>query len=554
MNRSLVGSAISLVSLMAATAALGATGIVFEDLNANGVHDEGEPGIGGIFVQAGGTVTKSDELGRYVLEATAQVEQRATGPNKSSFSPFIVLTRPRGYDCDVWYRRGPGDFALRRRTELGSDFVFVHMSDAHTTDVPGDLSKYGIPGPVASMPNWLSGMAMWGVFRMQNPGLDKEVAVEALRKKLAKYHDVSEMGEIRLMGTLVGDIVDEPDRTVDPAAEFRAATQELRALAPAFVLSTGDLVVESNAGDAESIERWMKFYATETRATGLTFYDTIGNNELAGSENGDFNFDDPGYGKGLFRERFGPTFYSFDRGGFHFIALDTHFHVDPLDDSWNSQEMEREVRLWLLADLDAHRDRKIVILNHEPFRGDPEWSIPSSYIPEAAGQEWLETFDVPYTFSGHLHINGTTSEGKTQHVMTGALSGARWTMPPEVYPRGYRLVQAHDGELFTAWKKLGQPLLGFVTPTDSSLFATAPLGSAPNLVVVVAADTDGPLAEVSLAVNGAAVELERWSEYFFAALIVGPASDSFLELSGVSRNGRMRKRTLGTPPAGAAAN
>lgn len=542
-----VGSAVLVVATMATTAALSATGVVFEDRNANGVRDDGEPGISGVYVQAGGAVTMSDDLGRYVLEAKAQVEQRATGPNKSSHSPFVVLTRPRGYDCDVWYRRGPGDFALRRRAELGSDFFFIHMSDAHTTDLSADLSVYGIPAPIARMPNWLSGMAMWSAIRIQNPGVDKQVAIEVLRKKLVQYHDVSEMGETGLMGTWVGDVVDEPDRTVAPAGDFRAAVRELRAMAPAFVVSTGDLVLESNDGDAKTIERWMKFYAAQTRATGLSFYDTIGNNELAGTENDDFNFDDPGYGKGLFRERFGPTFYSFDRGGFHFVALDTHSHVNPADDEWNSQEMEREVRLWLLADLHAHRDRRVVILNHEPFRGDPEWSIPSAYIPEAAEQEWLQKFEVPYTLSGHLHVNGTTSEGNTQHIMTGAFSGLRWTMPPEVYPRGYRLVQAHDGELFTAWKELGEPLLGFVTPRDSTLFATAPLNSASNLVVIVGADADGPLAEVSLTVDGNAVELDRWSDFFFAARLVGPADGAALQLSGRTRAGHTLERTLGTP-------
>ncbi len=97
--------------------------------------------------------------------------------------------------------------------------------------------------------------------------------------------------------------------------------------------------------------------------------------------------------------------------------------------------------------------------------------MPATYVPEVEDQEWLGKFNVPYTLSGHLHINGSTSEGGTQHVMTGALSGLRWTLPPEVFPRGYRLVQVRGGELFTAWKGLGEPLLGFVTPGDASMYA-----------------------------------------------------------------------------------
>jgi len=538
------GAVLGHVGLSAAESAESVAGVVFEDTNANGLRDPGEDGISGVYVQLGALVSKTDETGRYVIEGAADAARNAEASKSSAHSPFVVLTRPRGFDCDRWYQKGGGDFALRPRETMSEDFVFVHMSDAHISDRPADVGEFGIPRPIAKLPKWLGGIAMWGAVRLQAPQVDSEVVVEALRRSLADRHDVSGMSDVALMGLYVHEVIRHPKKMVDPAGDFGRALEELRSLQPAFVVSTGDLVIESNNSDAKSIERWMKFYANETRSTGLNFYDTIGNNELAGTENVRFKVTDPGYGKALFRERFGPTYYSFDRGDLHFVALDTHEHTDLSEDDWSSQTMEVEVREWLEIDLANHRDRRVVALNHEPFRGDPAWSMPETYVPEIENQEWLREFNVPYTLSGHLHINGTASEGGTQHVMTGALSGLRWTLPPEVFPRGYRLVQVRDGELFTAWKGLGEPLLGFVTPVDASMYATAPLKTDARLLVIAAADTATPFAEVSLRVDGEPVALERWSDFFFAAELETPAAQSSLRVEARTQEGRVLVRKL----------
>lgn len=542
------GAAFGHAGLLAAESAESVAGIVFEDANANGLRDPGEPGIPGVYVQLGALVSKTDETGRYVIEGGGDAARAAEASKSSAHSPFVVVTRPRGYDCDRWYQKSGGDFALRPREAMPQDFVFVHMSDAHISNRPADVGEFGIPRPIAKMPKWLGGIAMWGAVRVQAPQIDSEVVAEALRRSLADRHDVSGMSDIALMGLYVHDVIRHAKKMVDPAGDFGRALDELRSLQPAFVVSTGDLVIESNNSEAKPIERWMKFYATETRATGLHFYDTIGNNELAGTENVRFKVTDPGYGKALFRRRFGPTYYSFDRGDLHFVALDTHTHTDLSEDDWSSQTMEAEVREWLDIDLANHRDRRVVVLNHEPFRGDPAWSLPATYVPEVEDQEWLGKFNVPYTLSGHLHINGSTSEGGTQHVMTGALSGLRWTLPAEVFPRGYRLVQVRGGELFTAWKGLGEPLLGFVTPGDASMYATAPLKTDAKIVVIAAADTAGPFAEVSLAVDGEPVALERWSDFFFAAQLEAPAAQSSLRVEAKTQDGRVLLRELDALP------
>ena len=194
------GAVLGHVGLSAAESAESVAGVVFEDTNANGLRDPGEDGISGVYVQLGALVSKTDESGRYVIEGAADAARNAEASKSSAHSPFVVLTRPRGFDCDRWYQKGGGDFALRPRETMSEDFVFVHMSDAHISDRPADVGEFGIPRPIAKLPKWLGGIAMWGAVRLQAPQVDSEVVVEALRRSLADRHDVSGMSDVALMG------------------------------------------------------------------------------------------------------------------------------------------------------------------------------------------------------------------------------------------------------------------------------------------------------------------------------------------------------------------
>jgi 3',5'-cyclic AMP phosphodiesterase CpdA len=74
-------------------------------------------------------------------------------------------------------------------------------------------------------------------------------------------------------------------------------------------------------------------------------------------------------GGDLFRNVFGPTFYSFDHKGFHFIALDNVSRAKP--------EVGAEQRAWLAKDLARFsKTSPIVVFTHRPLfdlRPDWEW-------------------------------------------------------------------------------------------------------------------------------------------------------------------------------------
>lgn len=63
------------------------TGVVFNDVNKNSIHDEDEPGIAGVAVSNGTEIVTTDEQGRYNI---------AVEPNTTVF-----ITQSSGYQVPV---------------------------------------------------------------------------------------------------------------------------------------------------------------------------------------------------------------------------------------------------------------------------------------------------------------------------------------------------------------------------------------------------------------------------------------------------------------------
>lgn len=122
-----------------------------------------------------------------------------------------------------------------------------------------------------------------------------------------------------------------------------------------------------------------------------------------------------------YRKEFGPDYYSFDHGGWHFLALDSPLLTAPEQ----APEEGRRQAEWLrndLKDAQARRMRTIVFLHHPWFLFTPE--EPEAYfnVPLKARKDWLpelQSHSVAATFSGHLHNNGVQVYEGMQMVITG---------------------------------------------------------------------------------------------------------------------------------------
>lgn len=101
------------------------TGVVFEDRDADGVRDSGEPGLPGVAVSDQVTLAVTDAEGRFVLEA------RGYG--------LVSVHQPDGWQSlGPFWRRASGPAAEvsfpMRSVPASADFTFVHASDTHVSE------------------------------------------------------------------------------------------------------------------------------------------------------------------------------------------------------------------------------------------------------------------------------------------------------------------------------------------------------------------------------------------------------------------------------------
>ncbi len=467
-------------------------GRVFVDVDGDGRPGPGEEGLAGVRVSDGAVHVETDAEGAYTLSGDGR---------------FILLTQPRGIACAPWYRETGGDFACQRIPDPDA-FFFVQISDAHVYDDALDFERFSRPAAPWWVPDFAASRIILHRLAALMPDNDADDVLRILNEEMGTDHGPGDVLQAWLAAFV------EPGSPLGAVADAaRDAMAEVRALGPAFVVSTGDLILEGNHGTPDAARRWMDFYDRITRETGLPFFHSIGNNELVGSEDHDTHHTDPDYGKGLYRRHFGPTQYAFDRGRIHFVVADSHTKKPR---GFGFYRLRAPERHFLEADLHAHRGRTQVLFNHEPFTWDPDDPTrPDVHYVRDEGL--LARFAVPYAITGHLHRNAVYHDGTTTHVSTGALSGMRWALPTRVHERGMRLFWADGDRLFSAWKTLDTPAVGFVVAPGGGSASLVPSGAeraAPDEIVAVAVDARGPFERIEIHADGEPIETKRWGRYF----------------------------------------
>ena len=158
------------------------------------------------------------------------------------------------------------------------------------------------------------------------------------------------------------------DTHISPASLAR--TQRLRALVdsirPGLLLITGDLVRDALRVGEEEATGYYELFARERNAFRTPVFTVPGNHENFGIERDTSHVPatHPLYGRGMYHHYFGPDYYSFTRGGVHFVGLNTvdiddqryYGHVDSLQIAW----LERDLAL-------VPANMPVVTFDHIPF-------------------------------------------------------------------------------------------------------------------------------------------------------------------------------------------
>ncbi|WP_256001873.1 calcineurin-like phosphoesterase C-terminal domain-containing protein [Pedobacter deserti] len=214
---------------------------------------------------------------------------------------------------------------------------------------------------------------------------------------------------------------------------------QIRALGPdALVhgISVGDIAWD-----------FLEFFEDYNKAValmGIPFFQALGNHDMNYREGGDDTSDR------TFKEFFGPTYYSFNRGKAHYVVLDD---VRYLGEERKYDGYITEVQLeWLAKDLQHVKKDQLLIVNlHIPAH--------NSVKNNDALYKMLEGFTNVHVMSGHTHYNVNNITGGIYEHNHGAVCGAWWSgnICSDGTPRGYGVYEVNGTELSWFYKSTGLP-------------------------------------------------------------------------------------------------
>lgn len=208
-----------------------------------------------------------------------------------------------------------------------------------------------------------------------------------------------------------------------------------------FGVACGDIMFDN----LELYPEWER----AVERSGVPFFQVVGNHDLDMANRTDEASTE------TFTGRFGPRYYSFDRGAVHYVVLDDVF--------WHGAGylgyLGRDQLRWLEADLARlEPGRTVIVALHIPVlgtghvrRGERRPGVSVSVTNRQALYRLLEPFRA-HVVCGHTHENDHHwAEGVHEHVC-GTVCGAWWSGPicADGTPNGYGVYEI-DGEEVT-WR------------------------------------------------------------------------------------------------------
>jgi Icc protein len=235
---------------------------------------------------------------------------------------------------------------------------------------------------------------------------------------------------------------------------FQQAIDTINVLAPDFVLTGGDLVMDAldqTYGRADSV---YNLYKKVSGGLDMPVYNTIGNHEVYGWHRQQEGIEDhPEFGKGMFEKRIGSRYSSFEHKGWHFILLDGmsrseggHYYgkIDDEQVQWLKEELQK-----------VAKETPIIISTHIPFitsqtqltKGALE-ATPAYLILENSREVLLlfREHNLKLVLQGHLHFLEDINVNNQVHFITGgAVSGKWWNnAPEEPVQEGFLMIHVAD--------------------------------------------------------------------------------------------------------------
>lgn len=238
------------------------------------------------------------------------------------------------------------------------------------------------------------------------------------------------------MGLFRRDTVPDVQRTIRALGEV-----------PTFGVAAGDIM-------------WDKLslyddYEAAVRELGIPFVQVVGNHDLDMEQRSD------GRSTTTFERRFGPRYWSFNRGQVHYVVLD--------DVMWYGDGyigyVDDDQLAWLAEDLAlVERGRPVVVFAHIPLLSNLSHRNGLARAPVGnyvTNREAVYGLLAPYRttiLTGHIHDSDWSTAGGVFERNLGAVCGGWWTGPIcyDGTPNGYAVHEVNGAELRWRYQATGQ--------------------------------------------------------------------------------------------------
>jgi Icc protein len=251
------------------------------------------------------------------------------------------------------------------------------------------------------------------------------------------------------------DIHLQPEKNA--VAGFDKAIEKVNELAPDFVITGGDLVMDVLGEGEGRADTLFDMYKEEVKKFNMPIYHTIGNHEFFGvyQESG-IDTTHPDYGHNLFEKEIGKRYQSFEYNGWYFMILDA---IDTKGRKYIGQIDEEQID-WIKEEL-KKLDKKtpIVISVHIPMIST---FLLREYGPLEENGEGLmvintkevldlfEGYNLKLVLQGHTHYIEDIFVKNVHFVSGGAVCGKWWEGSNKGFEEGFLLLEFSENEF--EWK------------------------------------------------------------------------------------------------------
>lgn len=227
-----------------------------------------------------------------------------------------------------------------------------------------------------------------------------------------------------------------------------------------FAICGGDLIFDGLAVNRDRAHLQWQLFQQTSAALHVPVHYTLGNHDVFGiASSSGVPATDPEYGKKAFQDRYGPTHYSFDHKGWHFIVLDT---INVHNDGTYTGGIGAEQISWLKDDLARVGPRRpVIVVAHIPlvtgainYVPREEWTkktanlsnlVDTLMVTDAADViDAMLPYNIRAVLQGHTHVNEDITFRGIRFITSGAVSGNWWRGVRAGSAEGYSVMHVDE--------------------------------------------------------------------------------------------------------------